>query len=155
MPHLSFNSPLGALTLHEDDGALVALDWGRAPGGTATPLLEKAKTQVEAYFAGRLQKFDLPLQPAGTDFQRSVWRLMSAIPLGQTRSYGDLARDLKSAPRAVGGACGKNPLPLLIPCHRVLGSRGSIGGYSGGGGLDTKRWLLEHEARVAKGGDAS
>lgn len=155
MPHLSFNSPLGFLTLHEDAGALIALDWGRAPGGGASPLLAAAKAQVEAYFAGRRWSFDLPLRPPGTEFQKSVWRAMRAIPFGRTRSYGDLARDLASAPRAVGGACGKNPLPLLIPCHRVLGARGALGGYSGGDGLDTKRWLLAHEARIAKGDPAS
>lgn len=150
MPHLSFNTPLGSITLHEDDGSLVALDWGRAPGGLPTPLLENAKAQIDAYFAGTRRGFDLPLHPVGTDFQQSVWRLMSAIPFGKTRSYGDLAHDLDSAARAVGGACGKNPLPILIPCHRILGAQGTIGGYTGGSGLDTKRWLLEHEARIAK-----
>ena len=155
MPHLSFDSPLGFLTLHEDSGALIALDWGRAPGGVASPLLAAAKAQVEAYFAGRRRSFELPLRPLGTDFQKSVWRAMRAIPFGRTRSHGDLARDLASAPRAVGGACGKNPLPLLIPCHRVLAAGGALGGYSGGDGLDTKRRLLAHEARIAKADPAS
>lgn len=146
MAHLSLHSPLGPLTLFEEAGAIVALDWGRAPAGAATPLLARAKEQLDAYFTGRLKAFDLPLRPAGTPFQKAVWDLMRAIPYGATRSYGELARDLNSAPRAVGGACGRNPIPILIPCHRVLGAGGRLGGYSGGAGVDTKRALLRLEA---------
>lgn len=149
MAHLSLNSPLGFLTLFEDAGKLVALDWGRVPGGAATPLLADAKAQLDAYFDGERRAFDLPLAPAGSPFQRSVWKLIAAIPFAETRAYGALARRLGSAPRAVGGACGRNPLPLLIPCHRVVGAGGTLGGYSGDGGLDAKRWLLAWEGRVA------
>jgi methylated-DNA-[protein]-cysteine S-methyltransferase len=90
----------------------------------------------------------LPLTPAGTPFQRRVWATLAEIPFGQTRSYGDLARELGSGPRAVGGACGRNPIPLLIPCHRVLTADGHLGGYSGQGGLVTKMQLLRHEGAI-------
>ena len=145
MPQLSMHSPVGDLTLTEEDGALVAIDWGWSPIQAETPLLHRAKAQLEEYFDGTRRSFDLPLAPAGTAFQKSVWRAMQAIPAGSTRTYGDLAADLRSAPRAVGQACGRNPLPIVIPCHRVLGSNGAIGGYSGEGGLDTKRDLLRLE----------
>ena len=145
MPQLSMHSPVGDLTLTEEDGALVAIDWGWSPIQAETPLLHRAKAQLEEYFDGTRRSFDLLLAPAGTAFQKSVWRTMQAIPAGSTRTYGDLAEDLRSAPRAVGQACGRNPLPIVIPCHRVLGSNGAIGGYSGEGGLDTKRDLLRLE----------
>jgi methylated-DNA-[protein]-cysteine S-methyltransferase len=145
MPQLSMHSPVGDLTLTEEGGALVAIDWGWSPIQAETPLLHRAKAQLEEYFDGTRRSFDLLLAPAGTAFQKSVWRAMQAIPAGSTRTYGDLAADLRSAPRAVGQACGRNPLPIVIPCHRVLGSNGAIGGYSGEGGLDTKRDLLRLE----------
>lgn len=97
---------------------------------------------LHAYFDGAPDPFaDLPLNPAGTPFQRRVWAAMQAIPRGRTRTYGELARDLRSSARAVGMACGANPIPIIIPCHRVTGS-GCLGGYSGGEGPDTKRYLL-------------
>jgi len=144
--HLTLKTPLGDLTVFEDDGALVAVDWGRAGGGgTETPVLKRARAAFEAYFAGRKNAFDgLPLRPGGTDHQRAVWRAMQAIPYGKTTSYAAIARKIKSGPRPVGTACGKNPLPIIIPCHRVLGSNG-IGGYSGNDGLPTKRYLLALE----------
>lgn len=145
MAHLTFPSPLGPLTLFEDGGALVALEWGKAPAGDASALLAKGKAQLDAYFARRLKTFDLPIASAGTEFQRRVWKAMSRIPYGQTRTYGELAHGLKSAPRAVGGACGANPLPIIVPCHRVLGASGKLTGYSGGEGIDTKRYLLRLE----------
>lgn len=143
MPRLTLESPLGRLSLFEEDGALCALDWGgKRAAGEPSPLLLRAKRQLELYFAGRLTEFDLPLAPRGSPFERRVWRLMAEIPYGQTRSYGDLAASLGAAPRAVGQACGRNPLPILIPCHRVLAAGGALGGYSGGAGVDTKRRLL-------------
>ncbi|SDH60484.1 methylated-DNA--[protein]-cysteine S-methyltransferase [Roseospirillum parvum] len=145
MPHLSVFSPVDHLTLHEEGGRLVSLDWGWVPDGTETPLLTEARAQLEAYFDGRLTAFDLPLDPGGTAFQRRVWAAMSEIPWGQTQTYGDLAATLQSSPRAVGGACGRNPLPILIPCHRVLARDGQAGGYSGGWGLATKYELLRRE----------
>lgn len=143
MPRLALDSPVGRLSLFEENGALAALDWGtKRASGEPTTLLLEAKRQLAAYFAGKLHDFDLPLAPAGSPFERRVWQLMSAIPYGETRSYGDLAADLGAMPRAVGQACGRNPLPILIPCHRVLAAGGALGGYSGGRGVDTKRRLL-------------
>ena len=143
MPRLSLESPLGRLSLFEENGAIVALDWGgkRSTGGP-TPLLLHAKRQLDAYFAGKRHDFDLPLAPQGSSFEQRVWRLMAAIPYGETRSYGELAAALDAAPRAVGQACGRNPIPILIPCHRVLAAGGALGGYSGGKGVETKRRLL-------------
>lgn len=137
--------PLGLLTIVEDRGAIVALEWGRAGGGGSTPLLEEARAQLDAYFDGRLKAFDLPLAPIGSAFQRAVWDEMWRIPYGQTRTYGDVAARLKSAPRAVGGACGRNPIPVIQPCLRVVGAGGRLGGYSGGAGTETKRALLRLE----------
>lgn len=145
MPSLSFESPVGLLTATERDGAIVALTWGPPSDPDETPLLREAKRQLDAYFAGRLRDFDLPIAPDGTLFQRRVGAAMRRIPYGEVRTYGDLARDVGSAARAIGGACGRNPLPVIVPCHRVLGSGGAIGGYSGGGGPDTKRRLLALE----------
>jgi methylated-DNA-[protein]-cysteine S-methyltransferase len=148
-PQLSYNSPVGDLTVSEDDGAIVALDFGRGMTQTPTPLLDEAVKQLAAYFEGSLTRFDLPLAPHGTAFRRKVWDLMRAIPYGSTRSYADLARDLDSAPRAIGGACGANPIPVIIPCHRVLAAGGRLGGYSGGEGAATKVALLRLEGALA------
>lgn len=143
MPRLSLESPLGRLSLFEEDERLTALDWGaKRSTGEPSALLLRARRQLEAYFAGKLTEFDLPLAPRGSPFELEVWRLMQEIPYGETRSYGDLASELRAAPRAVGQACGRNPLPILIPCHRVLAAGGALGGYSGGRGVDTKRRLL-------------
>ena len=148
-PQLSYNSPVGDLTLSEDDGAIVALDFGRGMTQTRTALLDAAVQQLAAYFDGSLTRFDLPLAPHGTDFRKKVWDLMRDIPYGATRSYADLARDLDSAPRAIGGACGANPIPVIIPCHRVLAAGGRLGGYSGGEGAATKVALLRLEGALA------
>jgi methylated-DNA-[protein]-cysteine S-methyltransferase len=145
MPGLmSIDSPLGRLTIAERDGAIVAIGWSEAPEGAPTPLLVEARRQIEAYFARRLDRFDLPLAPRGGAHEQRVWAAMRQIPYGETRCYSDLAHDVGSAPRAVGQACGKNPIPIVIPCHRVLAKNG-IGGYSGGEGLPTKRLLLALE----------
>jgi methylated-DNA-[protein]-cysteine S-methyltransferase len=148
-PQLSYNSPVGDLTVSEDDGAIVALDFGRGMTQTPTPLLDEAVKQLAAYFEGSLTRFDLPLAPHGTAFRRKVWDLMRAIPYGSTRSYADLARDLDSAPRAIGGACGANPNPVNIPSHRVFAAGGRLGGYSGGEGAATKVALLRLEGALA------
>ncbi len=145
MAHLSMNSPLGSLTVFEERGALVAIEWGRAPGPESSPLLAEAVKQLDAYFDGRLRAFDLPLRPAGTVFQRTVWSLMGDIPYGVTHTYGEFARILRTAPRPVGGACRRNPIPIVIPCHRVIGAVGRMTGYSGGRGIATKRALLRLE----------
>lgn len=145
MPHLTYNSPAGSLTLFEEDGALIAVDWGQAPETQSTPLLEEAHHQLDAYFNGTLKEFNLPLSPQGTPFQQSLWKFLQQIPYGTTRTYGDIATDLGSAARAVGGACGKNPLPIIIPCHRVISANGKLTGYTGGEGIETKRALLRLE----------
>lgn len=114
-------------------------------------LAREAQRQLRAYLQDARFQFSLPLAPAGTSFQRRVWAQIGAIPLGQTRSYGDLAAALHSAPRAVGGACGANPYPLVVPCHRVCARDGGLGGFNrqrGGLLLDIKRWLLHHEGAL-------
>jgi methylated-DNA-[protein]-cysteine S-methyltransferase len=140
------DSPVGPLLLVEDNGRLVEIRFatGDEPDRDKTPLLADTRLQIDEYFAGRRQKFDLPLVPARTGFQQRVRETMISIPWGQTLSYGEIAHIAGGAPRAVGQACGANMLPLVVPCHRVLAANG-IGGYSGASGLDTKRFLLALE----------
>ncbi|MBT3550483.1 MAG: methylated-DNA--[protein]-cysteine S-methyltransferase [Rhodospirillaceae bacterium] len=145
MAHLSMHSPLGQLTIFEDQGSIVALDFGRAVGPSETPLLLQARDQLDAYFGRERQDFDLPLAPQGSEFQRAVWDQMCTIPYGAAATYGDIAGALNSAARAVGGACGANPIPVIIPCHRVIGASGRMTGYSGGEGIETKLALLRLE----------
>lgn len=150
MPSLSLPSPVGQLTIDEHDERIIAIRWADKPAdnrGNGSPLLAAAARQLDAYFAGRLTRFDLKLAPSGSPFETRVWTAMQAIPYGETRSYGDLAAAIGSAPRAVGSACGRNPIPIVVPCHRVLGKSG-LGGYSGHGGLDTKRQLLALEGAL-------
>lgn len=144
MPQLSLHTPIGDITLSEEDGEIVSVDWGWARDQAKTPLLREAKRQMDAYFDGALETFDLPLRIEGTAFQEQVWREMLKIPSGQTRTYGDIARKLKASAQAVGTACGRNRLPVIVPCHRVVAANG-LGGYSGAGGLETKIALLELE----------
>jgi methylated-DNA-[protein]-cysteine S-methyltransferase len=152
MPCLSIPSPIGTLTIAEAGDAIVAIGWKDAgndpPAGKGSALLAEAVAQLDAYFAGRLTRFDLPLAPQGSPFETRVWMAMRDIPYGETRCYGDLAATIGSAPRAVGRACGRNPIPVVIPCHRVL-ARTGLGGYSGTGGLVTKRHLLALERAVS------
>lgn len=150
MPCLSITSPLGPLTIVTDDDAIVALDWGWSRESTESGLLSLANEQLARYFDGRLERFSLPLTPAGTSFQRRVWSSMTRIPYGQTQSYGDVAEDIGSSPRAVGTACGRNPIPIIIPCHRVVGNAGAMVGYSGGEGIETKRYLLALESSAPR-----
>ncbi|PCJ09028.1 MAG: cysteine methyltransferase [Rhodobacteraceae bacterium] len=143
MPIASLETPVGMLSVEERDGAIVSVKWSNA-GQARSTLLDAALEQLRAYFAGELQGFDLPLQVQGSDFQRAVCDAMSAIPFGETRTYGEIARDLGGAAQSVGNACGANPIPVIIPCHRVLGATG-LGGFSGAGGVETKVVLLKHE----------
>lgn len=138
------HSPIGDLTISEDEGEIVSIDWGWARDQKVTPLLKNAKRQLEDYFDGALETFDLPLRVEGTDFQKQVWREMCKIPAGKTLTYGDIAKRLKVSAQAVGTACGRNRFPVIIPCHRVVGANG-LGGYSGAGGVETKIALLELE----------
>lgn len=148
-------SPVGDLRIAEHHGTITGIEFHpfREPRGLPlgerddeAPLLAEAVRQLTAYFAGELRDFDLPLAPSGTEFQRRVWRELEGIGYGETASYGEIARRLGMVPgasRAVGLANGQNPIPIVIPCHRVIGANGSLTGY--GGGLDRKRTLLELE----------
>jgi len=145
---LSLDSPLGPITLTEYDGAITALDWGACEDQQPTALLRRAADQLARYFTGTLREFDLPLAPQGTPFQQKVWARMAQIPYGQVMTYGALAQAVDSAPRAIGGACGHNPIAIILPCHRVIAGTGALTGYSGMGGTDTKRFLLELEGAL-------
>ena len=145
------DTPIGPVGLVASDTALSAVLFNgrrvRVEGGS--PLLDEAARQLRAYFAGELVSFDLPLELHGTEFQRRCWLALATIPYGQTVSYGEQARRLglgADAARAVGAANGRNPLPIILPCHRVIGADGSLTGF--GGGLDVKRYLLEHEGAL-------
>jgi methylated-DNA-[protein]-cysteine S-methyltransferase len=155
MPQRSCLTPIGEVTISEEDGVIVALDWGRGRDQARTPLLDEAVDQLQDYFDGKRGDFDLPLRPHGTAFQQRVWDALRTIPIGQTRSYGELAKLLGSSARAIGQANGCNPIPILIPCHRVLAAAGALGGYSGGDGPSTKLWLLEHERRMVASSPAA
>lgn len=146
MNRATLHSPLGPLTLTEEAGLITALHWGDTPGDPS-PLLTEALAQLQAYFDHRLTRFDLPLA-WGTGLHEKVRRAMAAIPLGETRTYGDLARALGAPAQAIGQACGANPVPILIPCHRILGAHG-LGGFSARGGVETKVWLLKHEGAAS------
>jgi methylated-DNA-[protein]-cysteine S-methyltransferase len=144
LPQLSLHTPVGDITVSEEDGRIVALDWGWGRDQTETPVLLEARRQLHAYFDGELRQFDLPLAPAGTAYRQRVWAALCRIPHGETRSYLDIARMAGGSARSVGTANATNPIPILIPCHRVVAAAG-LGGYSGGDGLDTKRFLLSLE----------
>ena len=151
MPSVVVDSPIGPLGLFATDAALQAVlfDGGRIAAEGRSAVLDEAARQLDAYFAGDLVEFDLPLELQGTEFHRRCWLALASIPYGQTVSYGEQARRLglgSDAARAVGAANGRNPLPLVLPCHRVIGADCSLTGF--GGGLDVKRFLLEHEGAL-------
>ncbi|HUF27410.1 MAG TPA: methylated-DNA--[protein]-cysteine S-methyltransferase [Gemmatimonadaceae bacterium] len=150
-------SPIGRLTVISDGAALTGLLMERgsrepATGGAvrddAAPVVAETMRQLAAYFAGALTEFDVPIAARGTPFQERVWSALRAIPFGETVAYAEIARRIgrPSAVRAVGAANGRNPVAIVVPCHRVIGADGSLIGY--GGGMDRKRWLLAHEERV-------
>ena len=155
----AFNTPIGLLTIACDVSGLRYVlfenakydapgrdEWQRDLGPTRV-----AREQIEQYFAGERQSFNLPLNPLGTDFQKKTWAMLAQIPHGQTWSYAELAGKIAApkAVRAVGAANGRNPLPIILPCHRVIGSNGSLTGFAGG--LSTKKWLLDHESALDQG----
>lgn len=152
MPQLSLHTPVGAITVSVEDEAIVALDWGWGRDQEPTPLLLRARQWLQSYFDGVATPMDLPLQPFGTPYRQRIWDQVRQIPPGSCWSYQQVAEAAGGSPRSVGTAMATNPIPLLIPCHRVLGSgaggRFSIGGYSGGEGVETKRFLLNLEARM-------
>lgn len=156
---ITMPSPVGVLTIVATSDAIVAIRWdaeGDFPasgsftdvGAGEHPLLDRVVRQLTEYFTGQRTEFDLPLAPAGTEFQRKAWTALRSIPFGETISYGEQARRLgdKNKSRAVGAANGKNPIPIVVPCHRVVGSNGHLTGFAGG--LGVKAWLLEHELAV-------
>ncbi len=147
---LDLTKPVGTLVLTATDDALTGVHLGGMGAGRPPPgdnaVLREARQELEEYFRGERTRFDLPLAPRGTPFQQRVWRALCDIPYGETWSYQRVANAIghPSATRAVGASNGKNPIAIVIPCHRVIGADGSLTGY--GGGLPMKRWLLEHEA---------
>jgi methylated-DNA-[protein]-cysteine S-methyltransferase len=146
----SVETPIGPLRLDAEDGRLSRVEFAAsAEARSSEPVLREAETQLRAYFAGELRRFDLPLAPRGTTFQLSVWDALLEIPYGSTTSYSELAAAIgrPSACRAVGAANGRNPLAVIVPCHRVIGAAGGLTGY--GGGLERKRMLLALEAAKA------
>ena len=148
------DSPVGTLRLTEENGAIGELlfeEWDGTTPKAETELLRRARQELREYFAGRRREFTLPLAPQGTAFQRRVWEALLTIPYGETRSYGEIAAQIGSpkASRAVGAANHRNPISILIPCHRVIGADGSLTGY--GGGLEVKSALLALEQKVVRG----
>ena len=144
-------TPFAVLGIREHAGRIIAIDYlspSTAELAPASALAADAARQLLAYVDDPEARFDLPMTPNGTAFEHRVWTTIASIPAGQVRTYGDVARLVRSAPRAVGGACARNPLPLIIPCHRVVAAGGRIGGFMGGtddAPLAIKRWLLRHE----------
>ena len=147
-------TPFSRLGVRADNDRVAEIVFLRGHGPALAPqnrLAERACGQIERYIRDPQYRFDLPIEPQGTAFQRRVWRKIATIGAGRTRSYGEIARELDSSPRAVGQACGANPLPLVVPCHRVLAASG-LGGFahhSRGFPLSVKRWLLVHEGAAA------
>jgi methylated-DNA-[protein]-cysteine S-methyltransferase len=151
------DSPIGRLELGASESAIVSLSIERAghlpheaEPERSNAVLDEAARQLAEYFAGTRHGFDLPLSPSGTAFQKAVWQRLAELDFGEATSYGEIGRATgrPSAGRAVGGAIGANPIPIIVPCHRVLGANGRITGYSGGNGIPTKSWLLDHEGIV-------
>jgi methylated-DNA-[protein]-cysteine S-methyltransferase len=146
------DSAVGRLALEADDDCVTGVRWAsageRMRSAAPNPVLKEAIRQLDRYFNRKLRRFELPLAARGTDYQKRVWAMMRAIPFGETATYGGMAMALGSGPRAVGMACGRNPIPIIVPCHRVLGAGGKEGGFSGGRGLPTKRQLLAIEGVV-------
>lgn len=157
---ISMTSPIGRLDVVADETAIVEIRFEGEPDRPDDavlvepgdhPVLDRAVAQLEEYFAGTRTAFDLPLAPHGTAFQQQAWEALRRIPYGETISYGQQALMLgdRNKSRAVGAANGKNPIPIVVPCHRVVGSTGHLTGFAGG--LDTKAWLLDHERRISTG----
>lgn len=144
-------TPFAVLGIRVSGSALIGVAYlplSERAMAPANPLAERTCRQIERFLVDPLFRFTLPLAPVGTAFRRRVWDALPAIPVGESRTYGEIARQLGSAPRAIGGACCANPIALIIPCHRVVGRHGALGGFMGvteGNPIDIKRWLLTHE----------
>ena len=143
MPEITIETPTGPFHIAERDGVIVKCGWG-AGSTDETPVLRRAARQIRDYFEGALIEFDLPLVLKGSEAELKLRAALCAIPFGETRTYGELAKDLNMSPQAVGQLCGANPIPLIVPCHRVLGT-GNLGGFSAPGGIETKIFLLKLE----------
>ncbi|WP_226688959.1 methylated-DNA--[protein]-cysteine S-methyltransferase [Ruegeria arenilitoris] len=144
MPMIAVDTQFGRLGIEETDGAITRVVWDGDDDQPDSALLQEAAAQMEAYDAGQLEQFDLPYFVAGSAFQKQICDVMYAIPFGETRTYGDIAKEVGQPPQPVGQACGGNPIPVIIPCHRVLSASG-LGGFSAKGGVETKVALLRHE----------
>ena len=149
MSRAVLSTPVGQLAIAGDGAAITRISWSVPPASTdrpvSDPVCEHAIAELEAYFDRRLTRFTVPFILIGTDFQRRVWEQMLDVPFGQVTTYGAIAGRLGAGARAVGTACGQNPIPIIVPCHRIVGSDGLLVGYSGGRGLETKRKLLDIE----------
>lgn len=143
--YASLNGPVGWISVFVEERAVLALEWGRSEAAVPGPGLEVALAELERYFEGELVSFSVPVRPQGGPFRQRVWQRLMAIPRGSTATYGALAAELGTSPRAVARACAANPIPIIIPCHRVVAATGGLGGYSGGDGIATKQALLALE----------
>lgn len=148
MPSATIRTPLGTFLAVEEGGALVRLRWATTGADDSTPMLESLRRQLADYFAGTLRDFDIPVAPQGSSFEQAVWAELVRIPYGRHLTYGELAAKIDGIARAVGTACGANPISIIIPCHRVLAAGGGMGGFSAPGGVATKRKLLELEGII-------
>jgi methylated-DNA-[protein]-cysteine S-methyltransferase len=154
LSYRTLSTPLGDITAVADEAGLTQVILAGDDGSVLAeateggPIVDAAATQLAEYFAGERMAFDVPLAPQGTEFQQTVWKALGDVPFGTTATYGEIARAIGqlTATRAVGAANGRNPIPIIIPCHRVIGASGELTGYSGGGGIETKRRLLDHES---------
>jgi methylated-DNA-[protein]-cysteine S-methyltransferase len=154
LTYRTVSTPLGDITAVADEDGLTQVILAGDDGSVLTeateggPIVDAAAQQLAEYFAGERMAFDVPLAPQGTEFQQTVWKALGDVPFGTTATYGEIARAIGqlTATRAVGAANGRNPIPIIIPCHRVIGASGELTGYSGGGGIETKRRLLDHES---------
>ena len=150
MNRTTFDSPIGKLEICEESGKITRIEIVSGENfspETKTPLLLEAKKQLSEYFSGKRKSFDFPIEFSGTEFQKSVWRELLKIPFGETKTYGEIAAAIgkPKAARAVGSACNKNPIPIIVPCHRVIGANGKLTGFACG--TEVKEWLLCHEEK--------
>ncbi len=145
MAYATLHGPVGWITVFAEDGAVVALEWGRTEAAVSGPGLDSALAELERYLNGEPVTFSIPVSPDGGPFRERVWRRLMAIPWGGTASYGALAAELGTSARAIARACATNPIPIIIPCHRVVAATGGLCGYSGGDGIATKAALLALE----------
>jgi methylated-DNA-[protein]-cysteine S-methyltransferase len=150
MGTLTIDTPVGALTLRGDGEAITRISWldhGKpAPTDERDRLCDQAARELLSYFSGQLTTFTVPVTLRGSALQLGVWEVMRRIPFGEVLTYGDVARAVSSEPQAVGTACGQNPIPVIVPCHRIVGAGGKLTGFSGGNGIETKAFLLDHES---------